>query len=557
MKKIIYIFALVIIGTNIISCDNDEFLNNKPLDKFSELDVWTDGNLAEGFVFDIYRNVVKDLYANQNTDDWTDNIVNNDDNGFARQVQNGSFENTADFGWWQYSKIRRCNIAIEKLSDPESPIDESVKTRLIAESKMMRAMTYYWMARRFGGVMIVDKVLTAEDDLKLPRSSDRETYDFILADLEYAVENLPPTTAEKGRLTEAAANAFITMVALQIGDYDKVIAAADNVEGAGFSLEPEYKNLFNNFAGTVNSNEVILIYYIDEEKNNFIDTRMFRNLTNIVNGVKLHADAVPQLSDEDEFQGWPLRWPSQELVDSYLVKEGANAVEKKYTEFQGKLAKNMWKDRDNRFEVSIVRDSAVYSKSTFTYRKGGNAHWTSNPLSSWGMSKSGYMLRKWMYEDQFFFWNFPVDWAEPILRLGEVYLNKAEAYGRKKDFANAIVYLNKTRTTHGGLPELDAGVSEAEFWKYYKIERRVELAIEDDRYWSLVRWAKAEDAIGIPELNGYKLHAQDMEFDGLSNVIESPFTVDMNFQYPKRLLFPIPNWEILNNSELDQNPGWE
>lgn len=132
----------------------------------------------------------------------------------------------------------------------------------------------------------------------------------------------------------------------------------------------------------------------------------------------------------------------------------------------------------------------------------------------------------------------------------------AEAYGRKGNIPKAIEYMNKTRTTHGGLPELPAGSSEIDFWKYYKIERRVEMAQEDDRYWSLIRWAKAENATGIPELNGYKLHGLDMQFDGLVNVIESPWAVTMNFEYPKRLYFPVPDSEIRQNENLTQNTDW-
>ncbi|TKG94979.1 RagB/SusD family nutrient uptake outer membrane protein [Puteibacter caeruleilacunae] len=551
MKKI-FIILISFLGLIYTSCDTD-ILDKKPLDKYSELDVWTDAALAEGFVFDIYADVVKGLYVTQYTDDWTDNIVCNDDNG-NRWTQAGSIENTADFGWNQYGRIRKCNLAIEKLGE-STDIDENIRTQLIAEAKMLRAMTNFWMARRFGGIMIVDKVLTPDDDMKLPRATESATYDFIIADIDAAVSGLPET-ADKGRLTKGAAHAFMTMVALQAGKYDKVISAADAVESFGYDLEPEYKNLFNSFAGTTSSNEVILMYQVDKDHNNFIDTRMFRSLLNCYNGPKLKADAVPQYSPEDEFNAWPLRWPSQELVDAYLVIEDGAAVQKTWEDFQGLPSREMWKNRDARFEQSIVRDSAIYSKSTFTFRRGGNAHWTSNPLSTWGMSKSGYMFRKWMYENEYFFWNYPIDWAEPILRLGEVYLNKAEAYGRKGNLPKAIEYMNKTRVTHGGLPELSASATEADFWKYYKIERQVEMVQEDDRYWSLIRWARAENATSIPELNGYKLHGLDMNFDGITNVIESPFTVDMKFEMPKRLLFPVPDAQIRENDNLSQNPGW-
>jgi tetratricopeptide (TPR) repeat protein len=549
----IYIIALAILALMAGSCAED-ILDKKPLDKFSELDVWTDGALSEGFVLTIYSGVVNNLYVNQFTEDWTDDVVCNEDNG-ERSIQAGTFENTADFGWNQYSNIRNCNLAITKIGESTS-IDANVKTRLIAEAKMLRAMTYFWMVRRFGGVMLVDKVLTPEDEMKLPRATEKGTYEFIFADVEAAIADLPET-AEKGRLTKGAAYAFMTMAALQANDYDRVIAAADAVETMGFELDPVYKNLFNSFTGTTTSKEVIFLYYADKEHMVFGDTRMFRYLCNCYNGIKLNEDAVPQYDPQDEFNAWPLRWPSQELVDAYLIKENGTAVQKTWQEFQGKPSRLMWQDRDDRFEQTIVHDSAVYSRSIFTFRQGGNAHWTSNPLSTWGMSKSGYMFRKWLYENEYIFVDYPVSWAEPILRLGEVYLNKAEAYARKGNYAKAIEYMNKTRTTHGGLPALSTGSSNSDFWKYYKLERRVELTQEDDRYWSLIRWARTDNASSIPELDGYKLHGLDMKFDGITNVVESPFTVTMKFEVPKRLLFPVPDGQIRENNNLTQNPGWD
>ena len=538
------------------SCDK-EVLDKLPLNVFTELDVWTDASLAEGFLLDIYNDVVKDLYSNQYTDEWTDNCVPNDGGGGSAWVLAQNFDATTDFGWNQFGKIRKANILIERLSDPESPIDESTKTRLVAEAKVLRAMTYFWMARRFGGIIIIDKPLSSNDDFQLPRATEAETYNFIISDIESAIPNLS-ATAPKDRISSGMANALLARVALQKGDYDKVIAAANAVETLGYTLDETYSNLFNSYSGTISSPEVIFYYNRGEDANRFIDTRIFRSLPNVTNGIKLREDAVPQFSEDDSFEAWPERWPSQELVDSYLIEESGQAVMKDYTNFVGQPSKLMWQNRDARFEQSIVRDSAQYSKSIFTFRRGGNMHWTSNPLSTWGMSESGYMFRKWMYEDHFVFWNYPVDWAEPLFRLGEVYLNKAEAYGRKGNLTNAIEYLNKTRVAHGGLPELSSGTSATDFWKYYKIERRVELLLENDRYWSLIRWARAENAGGIPELNGYKLHGLDMEFDGIVNVIEAPGVPTMVFEYPKRIFFPIPDNEIRENEKLAgaQNPGW-
>lgn len=122
-------------------------MDKKPLDKFSEIDVWNDAALAEGFVFDIYADVIGH-YKNQNTDTWTDNIV---PNSGSNSVQSGSFENTADYGWKKYGIIRKCNLAIERLSDEESNIVEGSRVQLLAETQMLRGMMYFWMAQVWRG----------------------------------------------------------------------------------------------------------------------------------------------------------------------------------------------------------------------------------------------------------------------------------------------------------------------------------------------------------------------------------------------------------------------
>lgn len=548
MKKFFYI---LIAASLVFSACNDDLLDKQPLDQFSEIAVWSDGNIAQGFVFDIYKSVVKNLYANQRNDGYTDNEITQD-NGTYNALQFGTMDNGWDMGWSQYGNIRKCNLAIDKLTENKF-IESSTRDKLLGETYMLRAMIYANMAKKFGGVMLVDKVLTPEDEMKLPRATEAETYALIESDIERAIPLLP-AAAPKARLTKAAAYAFMTEVGLYSKSYDKAIAAADELEKLTYSLDKDYSNMFASYAGTTTSPEVIFLFSSGNESTIYIDSRMFWNYPNVENGAKLDANAVPQL--RDAFLCWPNSWPSQELVDAYLVKENGQAVQKTWQEFQGNPARLMWKNRDDRFEKSIVRDSSVFKNSTLTFRKGGNMHWTSNPLSTWGMPKSGYMFRKWAYEQDFVYWDNKLTWAEPIIRLGRVFLNKAEAYGRKGNIAKAVEYMNKTRTVHGGLPELTTTDAQT-FWRYYKIERRVELVQEDDRYWSLIRWAKAENATNIPELNGYKLHGLDMEFNGIVNVVESSWTSHLRCELPKRFYFPIPNAQIKANTNLKQNPGWE
>lgn len=550
MRKIHRLIILSFLAIFFVSCS--DILEKEPLDAYSEMDIWSDGDMAEGFIMDTYRYVVKDLFVMQETDGWTDNIsVNNNNGGSWRNLKTGNITNYSNMGWNQYTRIRACNMAIEKLTD-NTEIVPAVRDKLLAEAKMLRGMIYFYMARRFGGVMLVDKVLTPEDEMKLPRCTEEELYEFIYNDIEDAIEGLPEE-APRGRFNKVAAKAYLTMIALRAQDYQEVIDAADEVEKYNYELESDYANMFNDYTTTISSKEIIFLYDSNFEVTTYRNTRIFRNTPNMGNG-QLKDDMTPAFNDK--FSAWPRHWPCQELVDDYLFKGNGAAVQKKGVEFIDQPARLMWQNRDDRFEVSIVRDSAQFFNSTLTFRRGGNCHWTSFN-DTWGTPKTGYIFRKWSYEDEEVFHNHKLNWAEPLMRLGTVFLNKAEAYYRLGNLPKALEYMNKTRTTHGGLPALVTSDAD-EFWKFYKIERRVELLQENDRYWSLLRWGKyGEEEINITLNTNEKLHAMDIDSDGtVIDVIEGLWGITLNFEYPRRLYFPIPQGEREINDLLTQNPGW-
>ncbi|MGV8092164.1 MAG: RagB/SusD family nutrient uptake outer membrane protein [Mangrovibacterium sp.] len=125
---------------------------------------------------------------------------------------------------------------------------------------------YFDEAKKFGGVQIVRKVLNQDDDFKIGRSSLKETYDFILSDLDSAALLLPETN-DRGRATKGAAYAMKMRVALQAGAYlndnayyQQVINAGNSLFALGkYSLD-SYSNLFNSYGSAVASAENILIY---------------------------------------------------------------------------------------------------------------------------------------------------------------------------------------------------------------------------------------------------------------------------------------------------------
>ncbi len=556
MKKYIVPILLIMI---FYSCDKD-LLDKRPMDKFSESDVWTDFQLSRAFVNNIYNDVLG-IYYSQVTDDWTDNVMLSEfglvantfpgAGNLAPTIKQGLVTRQTNVGWNRFGMIRKCNLAIEKLTGNEH-ILPAQRDIMIAEAKMLRAMIYHNLVMRFGGVIIVDRVLTPDDEFQLSRSSETEVVNFIIRDLEDAAQVLPAQVAH-GRLSKYAAYAFLARVALGAGLYEKVIQYCNIVEEGGFVLD-DYYNISKDYSSIINSPEVILSFARERTHNIFGQTHHQRFLPGMGNdrlGPGVGPPTIPQ-----GFGGWLQCYPPQELVDAYLFIDGDNVVQRKGEEFIGMPADLMWENRDERFELSIVRDGSYFFNQFVAIRKMGNLYWGAWPAAPSQQSASGYYFRKFLYEDHAQGYPQPMSYALPLLRLGEVYLNKAEAYYRLDDLDKAIEYTNKTRTTHGGLPPIDNSVSPEAFFELYKIERRVELLYENDRYWSLRRWALKESATTIPELNG-SLHSLIISEDGIVEDIVPAWHKPGERRFEaKNFYFPIPDSEVLNNPNLTQNPLW-
>ena len=191
-------------------------------------------------------------------------------------------------------------------------------------------------------------------------------------------------------------------------------------------------------------------------------------------------------------------------------------------------------------------------------REGGNLYYTSKTTEFWGMPVSGYVYRKCVYEAKRLLNSEKTDYHYTLLRLGRSYLNYAEIKLRQGDKETAIDYINRTRVTHGGLPELPKSLSLEDTWKEYKRERRIELVSEGDRYWSVLRWGKADGLEVVPELT-VEQKFMKIAPDGKSfEIIPIPIYQSDNERTftKKHYLFPVPQGQRDLNPNLDQNEGW-
>ncbi len=119
-----------------------------------------------------------------------------------------------DKGYWKpaYQVIRQTNSLIQDLPG----YDLEAAEEWIAEARFLRAYTYFALVKRYGGVPILTEPQGLDDELILPRSSHQECVDFILDDLDYAIDHMT-VKKTRGRANKFVAAAFKSRVALYAG----------------------------------------------------------------------------------------------------------------------------------------------------------------------------------------------------------------------------------------------------------------------------------------------------------------------------------------------------
>ena len=143
----------------------------------------------------------------------------------------------------------------------------------------------------------------------------------------------------------------------------------------------------------------------------------------------------------------------------------------------------------------------------------------------------------------------------PLIRLGELYLNYAEACVESGDLETAKIYLNKIRK-RAGIPDVEvswAGIATLDQNKLREIvhrEREIELYFENHSIWDKRRWGIAD------ELGKQPLGLNVMERTNLAK-FGTPTSIDVPRNFiPGHYLYPIPITEINKNPNMVQNPGY-
>ncbi|MFZ1787799.1 MAG: RagB/SusD family nutrient uptake outer membrane protein [Saprospiraceae bacterium] len=562
MKKILFLFALLVT----ISACNDDILDIPPKDRIAEDAVWSDENLIKAYHNALYQNSIEHGFKIHMQSKATDEAYCSiawDLGNVARRTMNPDNITSAATNHWTgggniyywgtaFQAIRKINVFLEKMEGDAIAIQN--KARLVAEAKFLRAFIYFNLIERFGGAPIVTEVYDLGEEVSFKRSSFDEVATFIETELLAAIPDLATkyasTDSNFGRATKDACNALLSRLMLYAASplfnttndktrWQKAATYAEQVMKSDYILEPNYSQVFNQPSGAPN-NEMIFV-------------RSF-------SATNSHQAPMHNLNRRYGAYGgwWASNGPTQNLVDDYDMTNGEPPFiypggVKTVNPASGYDPQNPYANRDPRFEATIIHDGSEYRGDIFEM-------WVSPDGSKWGFDsykqsgdnpRSNYVLKKFMPES-----NIPLSWQQPytnpwiIFRLGETYLNYAEAKFELGDEATCREYISKVRA-RVGMPAIPASVTGAELRRRLYNERRIELAFEEHRYWDVRRWKISDVAeSGI-------IYGMDIVKDaaGKKNYVLNQLLDRGKFD-PKFNLLPIETNEILRNPELEQTQGY-
>ncbi|WP_338407835.1 RagB/SusD family nutrient uptake outer membrane protein [uncultured Flavobacterium sp.] len=437
---------LRIVGCSLIvvalsSCSSD-FLDVAPTSTLTTGNAYNSAQDLSNALNGAYRTFYEEYYQWDNVllgDVRSDNSYNaNGDSPIDAydQLNITTSNNRMMANWSQlYTGIARANIILEKIKSVNDPeLDKNnLRQNIIGQASFLRAFHYFQLVRNYGGVPIeLHSNSTDPGTINLPRSTEKEVYDQIDADLQIALANLPDSYAggaseNKARATKGAANALMAKIWAQRSDrdYNKVLAYANAVisSPAGYGLVANYADLFDG------------AHYFSKES--ILEISFQGGNWDVSNwGVQLF------LAPEDGWQKYAT--PSKNLIAAYdaqgdAVRKNASVV------FWDNLD---WADEN--WNPCGDKTIAV----PFVYKEKHAAGWNSG--------------------------DHPY-----LLRLDDVILMKAEAQNELGDLAGALVTTNQIRT-RVGLPNL-VSASKADMKTKILNERRLELAFEGERWYDLVR----------------------------------------------------------------------
>lgn len=458
-----------------------------------------------------------------------------------------------------YNSLSRVNSAIALLNES----DYNMKEQRLAEMKFLRAYGHFLLKRLYKNIpFVVNENLTYDEYNTLSNTTytNDEGWQLIIDDLIEAYKTLPQTQVDKGRPTKASAAAFLAKVYLykayhqddansnQVttinqADLEKVIEFTNPTLYTNYGLEDDIHNNFRPEEQYENGKESL--WAIQYSRN---DGSTYGNL-NWSYG--LIPPNIPGATDG----GCDFYKPSQNLVNAY--RTGADGLPL-FDSFNEKDYDKASDNVDPRLFLTVGIPGLPYMF---------NKNYMMEETSIWSRSNGlyGYNVSLKQNVDPALIDNYLIKgsyWASPmnriVFRYADVLLERAEAYAQLGQADQAIALVNQIRSraatstqmignypnTYGVkmyITNYKGSYSKEDAVKIVKMERRLELGMECERFFDLVRWGDAATVLN-------KYYAE--EIDNCAIYSGAHFTAN------KDEYLPIPFSQIsASNGHYTQNIG--
>lgn len=526
MKKILYsvLTVLALVGTT--SCS--DFLDDQKPQGVLDSDMVKEPSNVDNLVISAYAVFTTAEDVNSSFSMWNFDVRSDDaykgGNGTSDgdvfhqlEIEQGVLTtnwNINDMWVRLYNCISRVNSAISVLETTSDSYQ--LKDQRLGEMKFLRAYAHFLLKRLYKNIpFIMDANLKQEDYNTLSNTefNNDEGWQQIINDVEYAYSVLPVKQTDKGRPSKAAAAAFLTKVYLYKAyrqddaasnqvtsinreDLLKVIEYSnpDIYSAGGFDLEPDFHNNFR--PETQYENGVESIWAMQYSIN---DGTKYGNL-NWSYG--LIVPNIPGVTDG----GCDFYKPSQNLVNAYRTDADGHP----FIDTFNNKDYDLTQDADPRLFLTVGLTGLPYEFNS-KYMMDASSTWSrSNGLYGYYVTLKqnvdpdcGYMVKgSW--------WGTPMN--RIVFRYADVLLERAEAYAQLNETGEAIKLVNdirkRAKQSTGMIANYpsDYGVkfnistyngtySQEEALKIVKMERRLEMGMESERFFDLVRWGEAEKVL--------------------------------------------------------------
>lgn len=629
MKKIFYILPVLAVSLFASGCE--DFLDKREDVGLDESDVFRDYYSLRGFldqsfnqlentmVMDNWENARAfcGLFADEmaTTDNASAVFTMHSGNWLFTSKTSSTYEigNGGNTAIARSYKVLRINNRI--INDIDlAPLSEEQKHEILGQAYFYRAWFYFQIIKRYGGMMIIDKVFEGGDD-DIPRKTYHESHDWMMQDIERAIEMLPDYWPDEdyGRPTKIAAMAFKEWAQLYDASplmqndlntivnngYDKqrallaaqsaydVIEYMDNSGSFpypyGLATKDEYTNVFYFKYPPVHQPEFI---WAKRQFPNAANQNQKRTIRTFWQYEDLAFGSGPD--------GNSMSCPTLNIVNMY-DRKGEDGIyypvddpRSGYKLEHADAGKGPFDNRDPRFYNNILLpgeawghydNGNVYYITTYA---GGDAY--EHMLTQKDCNQrmfSGFMCKKFMWPEcnQYLEKINPNCWWDyrfmtVYIRASQIYLDYAEALFEATGSATATaegcpmtaeeaINVIRSRMDVTDLPD-DIVADPEKFRQAYRRERAVELMFENHRWWDLRRWMILEETFkDTYPIKGVRFTPRESGHASIADKTTLTFDYEQIDLTPevrgytiKNYWYPLPQHDVDALDNLQQNPYW-